>query len=207
MTVLHGYPASAGAGLLAVAGVVAATAVSWRVLGARPSRTVSRAALVVAVAALVTGTGLAAAPGAAPAVPHDHEYRDARTAGEPTRRFTLTAGTATVSVSGRDVAAWAFNGQVPGPELTATVGDVLEVTLRNRDIARGVTLHWHGYDVPNGQDGVPGRDAGGGAARTGVRLPVPRRPGRDVLVPHAFGLRRRRADGPLRRPGGAPGRR
>jgi FtsP/CotA-like multicopper oxidase with cupredoxin domain len=35
------------------------------------------------------------------------------------------------------------------------VGDVLEVTLRNRDIERGVTLHWHGYDVPNSQDGVP----------------------------------------------------
>ncbi|WP_305884669.1 multicopper oxidase family protein [Micromonospora sp. RHAY321] len=156
VTVLHGYPASAGAGLLAVAGVVTATVVSWRVLGRRPSRTVSRAAVVVAVAALVTGTGLAAAPGAAPAVPHDREYRDARTAGEPTRRFTLTAGTATVNVSGRDVAAWAFNAQVPGPELTATVGDVLEVTLRNRDIERGVTLHWHGYDVPNDQDGVPG---------------------------------------------------
>jgi FtsP/CotA-like multicopper oxidase with cupredoxin domain len=156
VTVLHGYPASAGVGLLAVAGVVAATAVSWRVLGQRPFPPVSRAALVVVVAALVAGIGLAAPPGAAPGVPHDHEYRDARTVGEPIRRFTLTAGTATVSVSGRDVAAWAFNGQVPGPELTATVGDVLEVTLRNRDVARGVTLHWHGYDVPNSQDGVPG---------------------------------------------------
>ncbi|NUR49950.1 MAG: multicopper oxidase family protein, partial [Hamadaea sp.] len=49
-----------------------------------------------------------------------------------------------------------FDGQVPGPELSATVGDVLEVTLRNKDITRGVTLHWHGYDVPNSQDGVPG---------------------------------------------------
>ncbi|MGK5676694.1 multicopper oxidase family protein [Micromonospora sp. URMC 106] len=156
VTVLHGYPASAGVGLLAVAGVVAATAVTWRILDARPSPTVSRAALAVAAAALVTGTGLAVTPNAAPAVPHDHGYRDTQTVGEPTRRFTLTAGTATVSVSGRDVAAWAFNGQVPGPELTATVGDVLEVTLRNRDIARGVTLHWHGYDVPNSQDGVPG---------------------------------------------------
>ncbi|MEV5764654.1 multicopper oxidase family protein [Micromonospora sp. NPDC052213] len=156
VTVLHGYPASAGVGLLAVAGVVAATAITWRVLGARPSPTVSRAALAVAVAALVTGTGLAVTPDAAPGTPHDHGYRDARTAGEPTRRFTLTAGAATVNVSGRDVEAWAFNGQVPGPDLTATVGDVLEVTLRNRDIARGVTLHWHGYDVPNSQDGVPG---------------------------------------------------
>lgn len=156
VTVLHGYPASAGVGLLALAGVVAATAVSWRVLGARPSPTVSRAAVAVAVAALVTGTGLTVTPEPAPAVPHDHQYRAAGIAGEPTRRFTLTAGTATVTVAGRDVAAWAFNGQVPGPELTATVGDVLEVTLRNRDIGRGVTLHWHGYDVPNSQDGVPG---------------------------------------------------
>jgi FtsP/CotA-like multicopper oxidase with cupredoxin domain len=152
VTVLHGYPASAGAGLLAVAGTLGATALSWRVLGGRASRTV----LAVAVAALVIGTGLIVAPGAAPAAPHSHEYPAARPVGEPTKRFTLTAATATVSVSGRPVAAWAFNGQVPGPELTATVGDVLEVTLRNADIARGVTLHWHGYDVPNDQDGVPG---------------------------------------------------
>ncbi|RAO19824.1 multicopper oxidase family protein [Micromonospora noduli] len=156
VTILHGYPASAGAGLLAVAGVVAATVISGRALGAHLPRTVSRVALVVAVAALLTGTGLTVAPGAAPAVPHDHGSPAARIADEPTRRFTLTAGTATVDAGGRNVAAWAFNGQVPGPELTATVGDVLEVTLRNRDIGRGVTVHWHGYDVPNDQDGVPG---------------------------------------------------
>ncbi|MEV4721196.1 multicopper oxidase family protein [Micromonospora noduli] len=156
VTILHGYPASAGAGLLAVAGVVAATVISGRALGAHLPRTVSRVALVVAVAALLTGTGLTVAPGAAPAVPHDHGSPAARIADEPTRRFTLTAGTATVDAGGRNVAAWAFNGQVPGPELTATVGDVVEVTLRNRDIGRGVTVHWHGYDVPNDQDGVPG---------------------------------------------------
>ncbi|MEU5671511.1 multicopper oxidase family protein [Micromonospora sp. NPDC047753] len=156
VTVLHGYPASAGAGLLAVAGVVTATVISARALGARPSRTASRAALVVAVAALLTGTGLTVTPGAAPAVPHEHGSPATRIADEPTRRFTLTAATATVDAGGRNVAAWAFNGQVPGPELTATVGDVLEVTLRNRNIERGVTVHWHGYDVPNDQDGVPG---------------------------------------------------
>ncbi|WP_422735380.1 multicopper oxidase family protein [Micromonospora sp. WMMD729] len=156
VTVLHGYPVSASVGLLAVAGVVAATAVSWRLLDARPSRTVSRVAVAVAVAALLAGTGLAVTPGTAPAAPHEHGYPQARISDQPTRRFTLTAGTATVRVGGHDVAAWAFDAQVPGPELTATVGDVVEVTLRNRDIGRGVTLHWHGYDVPNGQDGVPG---------------------------------------------------
>ena len=40
--------------------------------------------------------------------------------------------------------------------LTARVGETLEVTLRNRDIAAGVTLHWHGLSVPNGEDGVAG---------------------------------------------------
>lgn len=156
VTVLHGYPASAGAGLLAVAAVLGATALSWRLLDARPSPTVSRAALAAAAAALVTGVGLVAVPAGAPAVPHVLAARGTAAVGEPTSRVTLTAGTATVRAGGRDVAAWAFNGQVPGPELRLTVGDVLEVRLRNRDIARGVTLHWHGYDVPNDQDGVPG---------------------------------------------------
>lgn len=156
VTVLHGYPVPAGVALLVVAGVLAATLLTRRFLRPHRSRTVSRAAVAVAVAAAVAGTGLAVTPGAAPAVPHDHQHRDVLAVGEPTKRFTLTAGTAVVPAGGRDVAAWAFNGQVPGPQLTATVGDILEVTLRNRDIDRGVTLHWHGYDVPNSQDGVPG---------------------------------------------------
>lgn len=145
VTILDGYPASAGTGLLAVSGVAAATAVTWRVMAARSSRV----AVVVAVAALVAGTGLAAAPGTAPAVHEGHGPVGAPGVGEPTKRITLTAAV-------RPDGAWAFNGQVPGPEISATVGDVVEVTLRNRDIARGVTLHWHGYDVPNSQDGVPG---------------------------------------------------
>src|SRR4030095_9313803 len=33
---------------------------------------------------------------------------------------------------------------------------LIEVTLRNRDIDDGVTLHWHGYDVACGEDGAPG---------------------------------------------------
>ncbi|MGK5682984.1 multicopper oxidase family protein [Actinoplanes sp. URMC 104] len=148
VTVLHGYPVSAATGLLAVAGVAAATALTWRLLGPRPSPAVARATVVVAVAALVAGTGLAATAGAAPPVRHDHGPVASPAVGKPTKRFILTAAV--------DGDTWAFNGQVPGPALEATVGDVLEVTLRNRDIERGVTLHWHGYDVPNSQDGVPG---------------------------------------------------
>jgi FtsP/CotA-like multicopper oxidase with cupredoxin domain len=45
---------------------------------------------------------------------------------------------------------------MPGPPITATAGDLIEVTLRNADIDDGVTLHWHGYDVACGEDGAPG---------------------------------------------------
>ena len=36
----------------------------------------------------------------------------------------------------------------PGPQLVVTQGELVEVTLTNRDVEEGVTLHWHGYDVP-----------------------------------------------------------
>ncbi|WP_240942611.1 multicopper oxidase family protein [Planosporangium thailandense] len=87
---------------------------------------------------------------------------DLRGAGTPApggskRQYELTALTATVRLpSGREVEAWTYNGQVPGPAVTATEGDLIEVTLRNADIQDGVTLHWHGYDVPCGDDGAPG---------------------------------------------------
>lgn len=32
----------------------------------------------------------------------------------------------------------------------------MEVTLINKDIEAGVTIHWHGYNVPNAMDGVAG---------------------------------------------------
>jgi FtsP/CotA-like multicopper oxidase with cupredoxin domain len=73
------------------------------------------------------------------------------------RQYELTAQTATVRLpSGREVEAWTYNGRAPGPAITATAGDLIEVTLRNTDIDGGVSVHWHGYDVPCGDDGAPG---------------------------------------------------
>ncbi len=77
--------------------------------------------------------------------------------GEPDRRFTLTAGKTRIRLSsGETVEAWTFDGRAPGPELRARRGDLVEVTLVNEDIEDGVTLHWHGIDVPNAEDGVAG---------------------------------------------------
>lgn len=77
--------------------------------------------------------------------------------GEADRRFELTAKKASVQLSsGKTVDAWTYNGQIPGPELRLREGELVEVTLRNADIEDGVTLHWHGLDVPNAEDGVAG---------------------------------------------------
>ncbi|WP_105973310.1 multicopper oxidase family protein [Streptomyces geranii] len=77
--------------------------------------------------------------------------------GTPDRSFTLTASARTMRLaSGEQVAALAFNGQLPGPELRVREGELVEVVLVNRDVRAGVTLHWHGVDVPAAEDGVAG---------------------------------------------------
>ena len=77
--------------------------------------------------------------------------------GTPDVRFTLTAARTPIRLSsGARVDGVTFNGQAPGPQLRVRQGQLVEVTLLNRDVADGVTLHWHGVDVPNAEDGVPG---------------------------------------------------
>jgi FtsP/CotA-like multicopper oxidase with cupredoxin domain len=77
--------------------------------------------------------------------------------GAPDARFTLTARQATIELaSGRTVDALTFDGRSPGPELRVRQGDLVEVVLANEDVERGVTIHWHGVDVPNAEDGVAG---------------------------------------------------
>jgi FtsP/CotA-like multicopper oxidase with cupredoxin domain len=77
--------------------------------------------------------------------------------GTPDTRFELTARTADIRLSsGRVVHALTFDGQSPGPELRVEQGDLVEVVLRNDDVEDGVTIHWHGIDVPNAEDGVAG---------------------------------------------------
>jgi FtsP/CotA-like multicopper oxidase with cupredoxin domain len=58
--------------------------------------------------------------------------------------------------SGRVVEGHTLNGATPGPTIRAREGDLVEVRLRNESVVDGVTLHWHGIDVPNAVDGVAG---------------------------------------------------
>ena len=71
-------------------------------------------------------------------------------------RVDLVAARATLDIGGRAVAGYTLNGTSPGPTITATQGQLVEVHLHNADVVEGVTLHWHGVDVPNAEDGTAG---------------------------------------------------
>jgi FtsP/CotA-like multicopper oxidase with cupredoxin domain len=48
----------------------------------------------------------------------------------------------------------AFNGQVPGPQITVHPGDRVRFFIRNQ-MDQPFALHFHGLTVPNEMDGVP----------------------------------------------------
>jgi FtsP/CotA-like multicopper oxidase with cupredoxin domain len=68
----------------------------------------------------------------------------------------LVARTEQVELGDGLTEAYTLNGTTPGPVIRATQGDLVEVTLVNESVPGGATLHWHGVDVPNAEDGVAG---------------------------------------------------
>lgn len=56
---------------------------------------------------------------------------------------------------GKVIKAWAYNGRVPGPEIRLREGERVRIVLMNA-LPEPTTIHWHGVDVPNPMDGVPG---------------------------------------------------
>lgn len=79
------------------------------------------------------------------------------TDGLPAVRMELVARAESFTLaSGEQVDGYTLNGSSPGPTVRATQGDLVAVTLVNDNVPEGVTLHWHGIDVPNGMDGVAG---------------------------------------------------
>ncbi len=53
---------------------------------------------------------------------------------------------------GVQVAAYAFNRQIPGPRISITEGDHVRINVKN-DLPEPTTVHWHGLVVPNQSDG------------------------------------------------------
>jgi len=71
-------------------------------------------------------------------------------------RVDLVTRQQKLSIGGRSIPGFTVNGTSPGPEIRARQGQLIEVHLHNESVADGVTLHWHGVDVPNAMDGVAG---------------------------------------------------
>jgi FtsP/CotA-like multicopper oxidase with cupredoxin domain len=75
----------------------------------------------------------------------------------PEVAVTLTARQEQFALaSGEQVDGYTINHTSPGPEIRAAEGELVEVRLVNESVSDGVTLHWHGVDVPNAEDGVAG---------------------------------------------------
>lgn len=55
---------------------------------------------------------------------------------------------------GQTVEAWAYNDQVPGPEIRVREGGRVRVVLKN-ELTESTSIHFHGLELPNDQDGVP----------------------------------------------------
>jgi len=70
--------------------------------------------------------------------------------------YTLETAFERARVAGRRQLVYTVNGKSPGPTVFAEQGDLVRIVLQNRNIAAGTSLHWHGIDVPNGEDGVAG---------------------------------------------------
>ena len=69
--------------------------------------------------------------------------------------FELTAKAIKWEVSpGKFVDSYAYNGQVPGPEMRVNQGDKVKVVLKN-ELPESTSIHFHGVDLPFSQDGVP----------------------------------------------------
>jgi FtsP/CotA-like multicopper oxidase with cupredoxin domain len=71
-------------------------------------------------------------------------------------RVDLVTRQQELTIGGRSISGFTVNGTSPGPEIRAIQGQLIEVRLRNESVGDGVTLHWHGVDVPNAMDGVAG---------------------------------------------------
>jgi manganese oxidase len=50
---------------------------------------------------------------------------------------------------------YGYNGRTPGPTIEAVEGDRVRIYVTNR-LPDATTVHWHGFVLPNGMDGVTG---------------------------------------------------
>ncbi|MGQ0630392.1 MAG: multicopper oxidase family protein [Sporichthyaceae bacterium] len=68
---------------------------------------------------------------------------------------TLAASPIEVDLAGTVVTTWGYNGVVPGPEIRLKRGEMVRARLTNA-LSDETTIHWHGVNLINAMDGLPG---------------------------------------------------
>ena len=58
-------------------------------------------------------------------------------------------------IPGRALDGWGFNGSIPGPTIQVTEGDRVRLNVENH-LPEPFSMHWHGLEIPNDMDGMPG---------------------------------------------------
>lgn len=92
------------------------------------------------------------APQAAPGMRGD-QLLEPRLA-DGVREFRLHVGMVRWSILPNvEVAAMAYNGQVPGPRIRLPAGEPARFLVTNA-LEEETTVHWHGQQIPNDQDGA-----------------------------------------------------
>ncbi|MEJ9212816.1 multicopper oxidase family protein [Bacillus smithii] len=72
------------------------------------------------------------------------------------KEINLTAKEALLKINDQvKLPVYTYNGSVPGPQIRVKQGDHVIIHFKN-ELPEPTSIHWHGYPVPNSQDGVPG---------------------------------------------------
>ncbi len=58
------------------------------------------------------------------------------------------------TMPGQTVEAWAYNEQIPGPQIRVREGDRVRIVVKN-ELSESTVVHFHGLEIPIDQDGVP----------------------------------------------------
>ncbi|PGK51768.1 copper oxidase [Priestia megaterium] len=72
------------------------------------------------------------------------------------KSLTVVAKEATHVIDGHKIDVLTFDGSIPGTEIHVKQGEKVKITLKNELKEDSITMHFHGYPVPNAMDGVPG---------------------------------------------------
>jgi hypothetical protein len=56
---------------------------------------------------------------------------------------------------GKVIDLWGYNGGAPGPTIQVNQGDRVRIIFDNH-LPEPTSIHWHGFEIPEAMDGVPG---------------------------------------------------